>query len=203
MRRSTAEIVREYGPFPGVDNVAGVTYDGDLAWLAAGTHLQSFDPATGELGRRLAVAADAGTAFDGRHLFQITAGVIQKIDAQSGQVLSTIPAPGKGGDSGLAWAEGALWVADFIDGEGKIIDATTWFRFNCGALSSPHARRRMVLESAVPLSPELIARIGRLHGFAGTRKRGAMVRLLELVAHRARGRVAATTARLLGRRRRP
>ena len=27
MRRSTAEIVREYGPFPGVDSVYGVSYE--------------------------------------------------------------------------------------------------------------------------------------------------------------------------------
>ena len=57
----------------------------------------------------------------------------------------------------------SLWVADFIDGHGAVIDATTWFRFNCGALSSTHARRRMILESAVPLSMELAARIERLH----------------------------------------
>jgi glutamine cyclotransferase len=56
------------------------------------------------------VAADAGTAFDGRHLFQIAAGRIQKIDPRSGTVLSTIPAPAGGHAAGLAWAEGTLWV---------------------------------------------------------------------------------------------
>jgi hypothetical protein len=69
--------------------------------------------------------------------------------------------------------DGVLWVADFIDGEGKLIDATTWIRFNCGALSSPHARRRMVLEAAVPLSEALAAKIGRLCDPATTRTRGA------------------------------
>ena len=117
-----AEILREYGPFPDVANVAGVTYDGTLAWLAAGTHLQSFDPATGQAGKRLPVAADAGTAFDGRHFFQITGELIQKIDAKSGQVLSTIPAPGKGRDSGLAWAEGMLWVGQHRDRKILCID---------------------------------------------------------------------------------
>ena len=58
--------------------------------------------------------------------------------------------------------DGALWVADFIDGHGQLIEATTWVRFNCGAHSTPQARRRMVLESAVPLSAELVARIERL-----------------------------------------
>ena len=95
--------------------------------------------------------------------------------------------------------DGALWIADFIDGEGKLINATTWFRFNCGALSSPHARRRMVLESAVPLSPELVARIERLHGSAKMRERGAVVRLLEAIAaHQVSRRVATMIARVLG-----
>jgi hypothetical protein len=62
--------------------------------------------------------------------------------------------------------DGALWVADFIDGHGEIIDAITWFRFNCGSSSSRHARRRMVLESGVPLTADLVARIERLHGSA-------------------------------------
>ena len=97
--------------------------------------------------------------------------------------------------------DGALWVADFIDGEGKLVDAITWFRFNCGALSSPHAQRRMVLESAIPLYPELVARIGRLHDPAIGRKRGAVVRLLRaIVADQARSRLAAIVARLLARR---
>lgn len=57
--------------------------------------------------------------------------------------------------------EGTLWIADFIDGDGEIVDAVTWFRFNCGA--TRHVRRRMLRESAIPLSPELAARIERLH----------------------------------------
>ena len=97
---------------------------------------------------------------------------------------------------------GALWVADFIDGEGMLIDATTWFRFNCGALASPHARRRMVLESAIPLSPGLVARIGRLHDPTTIRKRRAVVWLIEAITvSRARGHVAGMVARLFGRRR--
>ena len=34
MNRSNAEIVREYGPFAGVDRVHGVTYDGKQVWFA-------------------------------------------------------------------------------------------------------------------------------------------------------------------------
>ena len=98
--------------------------------------------------------------------------------------------------------DGALWVADFIDGEGKLIEATTWFRFNCGALSSLQARRRMVLESAIPLSPELVARIGRLRDPTTIRERGAVGWLLEAIAaHQQRGRLAAMVARVLARRR--
>ena len=110
MRVSAAEIVREYGPFPGVDQVGGVTYDGQHVWFAGGDTLNAFDPATGEMVRALDVAAHAGTAFDGQHLFQIAENRIQKIDPKTGRVLATIPAPGGGGDSGLAWAEGTLWV---------------------------------------------------------------------------------------------
>src|SRR5690349_14545076 len=110
MKRSTAEIVREYGPFAGVANVAGVTYDGERVWFASGDKINAFDPGSGKEIRSIDVAAHAGTAFDGRHLFQIAEDRIQKIDPQTGRVLATIPAPGGGGDSGLAWAEGTLWV---------------------------------------------------------------------------------------------
>ena len=109
MKRATAEIVREYGPFPGA-NVGGVTYDGKNVWFAAGDRLVAFDPDTGETQRSIDVAAHAGTAFDGEHLFQIAEARINKIDPKTGRVIATIPAPGKGGDSGLAWAEGTLWV---------------------------------------------------------------------------------------------
>jgi len=110
MKRSAAEILREYGPFPGADDVHGLTFDGRHVWFASGDRLNAFDPATGKLLRSVTVAADAGTAFDGRHLYQIAEKRIQKIDPETGRVLATIPSPGGGGDSGLAWAEGTLWV---------------------------------------------------------------------------------------------
>jgi glutamine cyclotransferase len=115
MNRSTAEIVREYGPFPGVDHVHGVSYDGQHVWFAVGDALKSFDPATGKTLRSIDVAAHAGTAFDGKHLFQLAEDRIQKIDPNTGRVLATIPAPGGGSDSGLAWAEGTLWVGRYRD----------------------------------------------------------------------------------------
>jgi glutamine cyclotransferase len=110
---ATVEIVREYGPFAGLDQVHGVTYDGQQVWVAAGNTLNALDPASGEIRRSIDVAAQAGTAFDGRHLFQLAEGCIQKIDPATGRVLATIPAPGRGGDSGLAWAEGSLWVGQY------------------------------------------------------------------------------------------
>jgi glutamine cyclotransferase len=113
MHRENAEIVREYGPFPGVDHVHGVTYDGQNVWFAAGDTLNAFDPANGKMLRSVDIAAHAGTAFDGQHLFQLAEDRIQKIDPKSGRVLATIPAPGGGGDSGLAWAEGTLWVGQY------------------------------------------------------------------------------------------
>src|SRR5712692_97268 len=108
MSRSTAEIVREYGPFSSADNVHGVTYDGQNVWFAAGDKLNAFDPVSGKTLRSIDVAAHAGTAFDGQHLFQLAEDRIQKIDPKTGRVLATIPAPG-GGGSGLTWADGELW----------------------------------------------------------------------------------------------
>ena len=125
MKRSRAEILREYGPFSGVDNVAGVTYDGQHVWFAAGDRLNAVDPSSGTTLRSIEVAAHAGTAFDGRHLYQLAEDRIQKIDAGTGRVLATIPAPGAGGDSGLAWAEGTLWVGHYRSRKIHQIDPET------------------------------------------------------------------------------
>jgi glutamine cyclotransferase len=114
MKRATAEIIREYGPFPGADRVHGVTYDGRHVWFASGDKLNAFDPSSGKTLRSIDVAAHAGTAFDGQHLFQIAEDRIQKIDPKTGRVVATIPAPG-GAGSGLAWAEGTLWVGQYRD----------------------------------------------------------------------------------------
>jgi glutamine cyclotransferase len=125
MKRSTAEIVREYGPFPGVNQVHGVSYDGQQIWIAAGDKLEAFDPASGKVQSSIEVAADAGTAFDGKYLYQIADDRIQKIDPKTGRVLNTIPSPGKGGDSGLAWAEGTLWVGHYREKKIYQIDPET------------------------------------------------------------------------------
>ncbi len=125
MNRSAAEIVQEYGPFQDIDRVHGVTYDGQHVWFASGDKLNAFDPSDGKKVRSIDVAAHAGTAFDGKHFFQLAEDRIQKIDPKTGHILATIPAPGAGGDSGLAWAEGTLWVGEYRDRKIHQIDPDT------------------------------------------------------------------------------
>jgi glutamine cyclotransferase len=125
MKRAAAEVVREYGPFPGAERVHGVTWDGEHVWFASGEKLHAIDPASGEAVRAIDVAAHAGTAFDGKHLFQIAEDRIQKIDVKTGRVLGTIPSPGGGCDSGLAWAEGTLWVGQYRDRKIHQVDPET------------------------------------------------------------------------------
>jgi glutamine cyclotransferase len=125
MKKSAAVIVDEYGPFPGVDGVHGVTHDGKHVWFASGNKLNALDPATGKTVRSIDVAAHAGTAFDGEHFFQIAENQIHKIDPKTGRVLASIPAPGGGGDSGLAWAEGTLWVGHYRERKIHQVDPAT------------------------------------------------------------------------------
>ncbi len=140
MKRSQAQILREYGPFPGVDAVHGLTYDGEQVWFATGNSLVALDPATGQTSRKLDITANAGTAFDGTHIYQIADGHIQKVDPLSGEVLSTIPAPGGESVSGMAWAEGSLWVGAYRDrkihqvdpGTGKVLRTIECNRYVTG-----------------------------------------------------------------------
>ena len=136
--KQSAKILREYGPFPGTDQVAGVTVDGRNVWFASGERLNALDPASGTVLRSLDIAAHAGTAFDGQYLFQIAEDRIQKVDPETGRVLSTIPAPGGGGDSGLAWAEGTLWVGQHQGRKIHQIDPQT------GAILRTIESKRMV-----------------------------------------------------------
>jgi len=120
-----AEIVREYGPFADAPRVAGVTFDGTYVWFATGDTLLGFDPSSGQSVRAIDVVSDAGTAFDGRYFYQLADSRIQKVDPQTGAVVATIPAPGKGSDSGLTWAEGTLWVGQYRDRKIHQIDPQT------------------------------------------------------------------------------
>lgn len=125
MRQSNAEIIREYGPFSGVEQIGGVTFDGEQVWIATGGSLTAIDPASGKRKRSLDVAAHAGSAFDGTHLFQIAEKEIRKIDPATGRTVATIPTPGGGGDSGLAWAEGSLWVGEYRERKIHQVDPDT------------------------------------------------------------------------------
>ena len=140
MKATPAEILREYGPFTDSGSIGGVSFDGDNVWFASGDRLNALDPEDGTVARTIDMPAHAGTAFDGRHLFQIAEKQIHKIDPKTGTIVASIPAPGDGGDSGLAWAEGALWVGQYrarkihkVDPEtGKILHTLDSNRFVTG-----------------------------------------------------------------------
>ena len=86
MKRSAANIVREYGPFPDVERRTWRHLStAPTSGLRPATQLNAVDPDSGKTVRALDVAAHAGTAFDGRHLFQIAENRIQKIDPDSGR----------------------------------------------------------------------------------------------------------------------
>jgi glutamine cyclotransferase len=125
MKSSAAEIIEEYGPFAGVEAVHGLTFDGTRIWFASGNRINALDPTSGAVVGAIEMPADAGTAFDGTHLFQIAGTVIQRIDRETGEIVATIPAPGNGGDSGLTWAEGSLWVGQHRDRKIHRIDPDT------------------------------------------------------------------------------
>jgi glutamine cyclotransferase len=124
MKRTEANIVREYGPFPGVTHVHGVTYDGANIWIATGEALNAVDPDSGKMVRAIEIPAHAGTAFDGQYLFQIAGDRIQKVDFKTGDVIATVPTP-DGGGSGMAWAEGTLWVAQYRNRKIHQVDPQT------------------------------------------------------------------------------
>ena len=122
MKKSNADIIREYGPL--CDHLHGLTYDGERVWFARGDRIEALDPESGEVTGALAVAAHAGTAFDGKYFYQIAENVIQKVDPKTGKVLRTIPCPGDS-NSGLTWAEGTLWVGQYRDRKIRQIDPET------------------------------------------------------------------------------
>jgi outer membrane protein assembly factor BamB len=125
LKRQTAEIVREYQPID-EGRIHGVTFDGKLVWFARDGELVAFDPETEKVVHRHAVeSANAGTAFDGEHLYQIAHEQILVVRPSDGRVLRTLPAPGKGADSGMAWADGHLYVGQFEDRKIHKIDAKT------------------------------------------------------------------------------
>ena len=123
--KCTAEVVRELVPLDS-EPIQGVTYTGKLVWFARNDEIVALDPETEEVVVRHAVPrARAGTAFDGEHLYQLAQGEILVIEPADGRVVRRLPAPGKGQDSGMAWADGHLWVGQYRDAKIHKVDAKT------------------------------------------------------------------------------
>ncbi|WP_224242781.1 Vgb family protein [Hyalangium gracile] len=123
--KHAAEIVREYRPLD-EGRIHGVTYDGKLVWFARDNELVAFDPETEKVVHRHPVpAANAGTAFDGEHIYQLASGEILVIQPSDGRIVRRLPSPGKGQDSGMAWADGYLWVGQYYDSKIHKVDART------------------------------------------------------------------------------
>ena len=59
--------------------------------------------------------------------------------------------------------DGAAWVAEFVDGQGVLWEVPTWLQFNCGTTANAYATHRAALESAIPLSADIVSRIEQLH----------------------------------------
>ncbi|MEQ9503306.1 MAG: glutamine cyclotransferase [Deltaproteobacteria bacterium] len=109
----------------GVEHVGGVDFDGERIWCATGKALCAIDPESGAVTQRLDILADAGTAFDGTHLYQLVDSSIQKILPSSGEVIATLPSPCQDRASGMAWAEGCLWVGEYAAKKIHRVDAAT------------------------------------------------------------------------------
>lgn len=126
-RVDDAEIVREL-QLAGFGDIHGVTCDDrGYVWFAHGDGgLACVEPASGRVLRQFAeFGATAGTTFDGTHLWQITRDRIVKLDPESGEIVHSIPQPDDCHCSGMAWAEGSLWVGNYDGKQLLKIDPVT------------------------------------------------------------------------------
>lgn len=124
--RIAAEVVREYRPMGTEASIHGVTFDGRLVWFARDNELVAFDPDQEKVTHRYDIAnANAGTAYDGENLYQIAKEEILVINPKTGDVVRRFPAPGQGGASGLAYADGYLWVGQYRATKIHKVDAKT------------------------------------------------------------------------------
>jgi hypothetical protein len=124
-RRSDAVIVREYVPLDD-RRIHGVTFDGARVWFARDDEIVAFDPATEKVVLRHPVpAAGAGTAFDGEHLYQLAKDEILVIRPSDGRIIRKLPAPPKGHCSGMAWADGYLFIGQYRESRIHKVDAKT------------------------------------------------------------------------------
>jgi streptogramin lyase len=99
-------------------SVHGVTCDSEgNVWFAHGEgDLICVEPRNGRIVRRFdGIGATSGTAFDGSHLWQITADAIVRLDPKTGAVERTIDRPEGVHCSGMAWVDGALWIGDYAN----------------------------------------------------------------------------------------
>lgn len=119
------QIERELRPFAEGD-VHGVTFDGALVWFARNDELVALDPNSEQVVRRLPLpGADAGTAFDGEHLYQIAGFDILVVRPSDGRVLRTLRSPTKAHPSGLAYADGHLFIGEYRELRIHKVDAET------------------------------------------------------------------------------
>ena len=124
--RQDAEVAREYVPFADRGHVHGVTFDGKLVWFARNDELVAFDPTTERVVKRLPVpAANAGTAFDGKHLYQLAKNEVLVLDPADGRIVRRFRAPADGDASGMAWADGYLFIGQFRESRIHKVDAKT------------------------------------------------------------------------------
>jgi len=120
-----AEVVREYVPIDD-QQIHGVTFDGEHVWFARNDELVAFDPEAGKVVRRLSVPnAIGGTAYDGKHIYQLAKGEILVVQPSDGRIVRKLPAPAKGEDSGMAYADGYLWVGHHRAAKIHKVDAKT------------------------------------------------------------------------------
>jgi outer membrane protein assembly factor BamB len=124
-RGGEAEVIRELRPIDD-GSVHGVTYDGERVWFARDGEVVAFDPRSEKVVRRLPVPfADAGTAFDGKLLYQLARDEILVIEPSDGRIVRRFPAPSRGRNSGMAWADGYLWIGQFRESRINKVDAKT------------------------------------------------------------------------------
>jgi hypothetical protein len=123
IQHSRADIIQRATPIAG-RRIHGVTYDGKLVWYAADTEIVGYNPETDRVTTRLTVPATAGTAYDGRYFYQIAGAEILVVDRES-RIVRRLPAPNGTDDSGMAYADGYLWVGQYKAAKIHQIDAQT------------------------------------------------------------------------------
>lgn len=125
VRRSEAKVIHEYVPLD-EQSIHGVTFDGKRVWFARDDELVAFDPATEKVVARHQVPrAGAGTAFDGKHLYQLAKEEILVVQPSDGKVVRRLPAPARGNNSGMAYADGYLFIGQFREARIHKVDAKT------------------------------------------------------------------------------